>query len=311
LIGDNRSGKSEVLDLYARQTYVSSGEIRLQDQALPCPYKSQEKIGLCLSTNAFWGDLSPRHHLEIYARIKGVPSSLVKQAAQDLIDELDLISYAETKIKRIDDEGIKRKLSVALTVIGAPDLILLDEPTKGMDPIGRKQVWQVLKKLTSKDTKESAILMATNQIGDAELKADRIGIMMNGRLKKKIDLVDKIKMETDFYLKIEGIQQQENDTKFNQLMTNIPRWAKNFEFVNGTAKAGKLTFRVSQQNAKESFSQVFHHLADDLDADDIQDFSFSKKLLSEEYEELLIQRMEQKKSMNQNDVVNLSEMIDI
>jgi len=52
-------------------------------------------------------------------------------------------------------------------------------------------------------------------------------------------------------------------------------------------------------------------LADDLDADDIQDFSFSKKLLSEEYEELLIQRMEQKKSMNQNDVVNLSEMIDI
>jgi len=298
LIGPNRCGRSEILDIYARETFVCSGKILLQDQELPCPSQSLVKIGVCLPTDVFWKDLSLRRHLEIYGRIRGIPSSQIKQAAQDLIDELDLIKYTEIDIRKIEDESVKRKLSVALAVIGAPDLILLDEPTKGLDPVGRKQVWKILKELTRKENKESAILIATNQIEDAELKADRIGIMMNGEL-KKIDLMDKIKREADYYLKIEGIEWQENNTKFNQMKENIPRHGQHFVFVSGRPQEGKLIFRVSQQNAKESFSAVFPYLADDVDKEDIQGFSFSEKLISEEYEDLT-QKMEQQKIMNQN-----------
>jgi len=177
LIGHNRSGKGEILDLYSRETFLSSGKILLQGQELPCPYKSNIKIGLCLPTNPFWENLSVRQHLEIYGRIKGIPSYQVKQAAQDLINDLNLTEYAEIIIEKIKEEVIKRKLSVALAVLGAPDLIVLDEPTKGLDPTDRKRVWRkILKELTRQDNeKVSAILLATNQMEDAELKADRIG----------------------------------------------------------------------------------------------------------------------------------------
>jgi len=312
LIGDNSSGKSELLDLYARETIVSDGKILLQGEELPCPYKSRVKIGVCLSTNTLWNDLSLRQHLEIYARIKGVPSLQVKKAAIDLIAELDLIYYADLQIRRIEEEGIKRKLSLALAVIGAPDLILLDEPTKGLDPIGRKQVWKVLKELTSKNNKESAIIMATNQIRDAELKADRIGIMVNKEL-EKIGLVETIKQDNKVYLKIEGIKQLENDSQFNALRQNIPLKAEHFEFVSvpGDVQEGKITFKVSQQNAKESFSAVFSSLVDDMDREDIKDFSLSEKPLNEEYEDLLKKKMQESRLNNANLPITVSEFNEI
>jgi len=153
---------------------VSSGKILLQGQELPCPpYKSSSvKVGFCLSTNAFWEDLSICQHLEIYARIKGVPSSFIQEAVEEIISSLDLNQYTEIPVKDIKEEAVRRKLSVGLAVLGAPDLLLLDEPTKGMDPAGRDQVWKILKDLVSR---ESTILMATNQMEDAELKADRTG----------------------------------------------------------------------------------------------------------------------------------------
>jgi len=174
LVGNNRGGKSEVLDLYGRETFVSSGSILLQGQELPCPpYKfSTVKIGFCLPTNAFWEDLSAREHLEIYAMVKGIPESMISEAIQEIMAGLDLGQYADISLKDIKEEAVKRKLSVGLAVLGAPELIILDEPTKGMDPTGRNQVWKILKELASQ---ESTILMATNQMEDAELKADRTG----------------------------------------------------------------------------------------------------------------------------------------
>jgi len=174
LVGNNRGGKSETLDLYGRETFVSSGKILLQGEKLPCPpYNfSTVKIGFCLSTNAFWEDLTVFEHIKIYAMIKGISTPVIKEAVWGIINGLDLVQYSEIQIRNIKEEAVKRKLSVGLAVLGIPDLVLLDEPTKGLDPAGRNQVWKILKELIGK---ESTILMATNQMEDAELKADRTG----------------------------------------------------------------------------------------------------------------------------------------
>jgi len=238
LVGHNRGGKSEILDLYGRETFVSSGSILLQGQELPLPYHNSDlKIGFCLPTNALWKGLSVRQHLEIYARIKGVPSSDIQTAAKNLIVALGLEGYAEEATKKIKDQGILRKLSVALAVIGAPDLLILDEPTKGLDPVGRKQVWKILKKMNS------TILMATNQLEDAEEKADRIGIMVKGRL-VKIDPEEKF-----FYLNVTGIKEAKN---YKQLKEKILEAEKTFKFVKpAVMNEEKLTFRVSLLSEKE------------------------------------------------------------
>jgi len=76
------------------------------------------------------------------------------------------------KIRELS-EGTKRKLSVALCVLGAPDLILLDEPTTGVDPIGRNQIWSLLKALVR--NKGCSVIMSTHYMEDAELIADKIG----------------------------------------------------------------------------------------------------------------------------------------
>ncbi len=180
LVGNNRGGKSEALDIYGRETFVSSGKILLQGEKLPCPpYKSSTvKIGFCLSTNVFWEDITVFEHIKIYAMIKGISSLTIKEAVWGIMNALDLVQYAEIRIKEIKEEAVKRKLSVGLAVLGAPGLVLLDEPTKGLDPAGRNQVWKILKELVSKN---STILMATNQMEDAELKADRTG---NNELKR-------------------------------------------------------------------------------------------------------------------------------
>jgi len=291
LIGPNRSGKSEILDLYARETYVSSGTILLQGKELPCPYNdSAIKIGFCLPTNALWKGLSVRQHLEIYARIKGIPSSQIKKAATDLIEALGLGDYAGMATKSIKDKGILRKLSVALAVIGAPDSLILDEPTKGLDSAGRKQVWKILKKM------KSTIFIATNQIEDAEEKADRIGIMMKGRL-VKIDPEEKF-----FYLNVTGIKTPEI---FQQLKENIPEAENEFELVEEDIKEGKLTFKILKKIARANFWKAFRALSDDeLDAGEIQDFSFSEKHLSEDVETLARKIDAKIRENNQEGVLN-------
>ena len=164
ILGPNGAGKSTTFDVLTQKIPITSGYIERLHPSL--------KIGLCNQTNTLWEGLSVIENLNIYACIKGLTNNEANESIEYLLDALSLDQYRKKKVMELS-EGTKRKLNVALCVLGAPDLILLDEPTTGVDPIGRSQIWSLLKALVKK--KECAVIMSTHYMEDAELIADKLG----------------------------------------------------------------------------------------------------------------------------------------
>ena len=118
--------------------------------------------------------------MEFYAIIKGIKKSYIKQLVTFMIVELSLTEFTN-KISGNLSGGNKRKLSVAISMIGNPPIILLDEPSTGMDPEARRFMWSVIHKMSTNGRKSSVIL-TTNSMDEAESLCKRIGIMINGEL---------------------------------------------------------------------------------------------------------------------------------
>ncbi|KAF4375887.1 hypothetical protein F8388_004977 [Cannabis sativa] len=125
-----------------------------------------------------WDALSGLEHLHLFARIKGLPLSSIDSVIEKSLAEVRLTKAAKVRVGSYSG-GMKRRLSVAVALIGDPKLVILDEPTTGMDPIARRHVWDIIKKAK----KGRAIVLTTHSMEEAEILSDRIGIMANGRLR--------------------------------------------------------------------------------------------------------------------------------
>ena len=116
--------------------------------------------------------------MEFYARIKGIKRNLVHQLVTSMIKEMSLSEFTN-KISGRMFGGNKRKFSVAISMIGNPPIILLDEPSTGMDPEARRFMWSVIHKMSTKG-KKSSVIMTTHSMDEAETLCRRMGIMVNG-----------------------------------------------------------------------------------------------------------------------------------
>ncbi|KAE9465926.1 hypothetical protein C3L33_02162, partial [Rhododendron williamsianum] len=126
-------------------------------------------IGYCPQFDALLEFLTVREHLEMYARIKGVPQYQLEDVS------CDKPSFALSG-------GNKRKLSVAIAMIGDPPIVILDEPSTGMDPIAKRFMWEVISRLSTRRGK-SAVILTTHSMNEAQALCTRIGIMVGGRLR--------------------------------------------------------------------------------------------------------------------------------
>ena len=117
-------------------------------------------------------------NLEFYARIKGIRQIYLEKLVNAMIMEMALDEYTK-KIAGKLSGGNKRKLSVAISLLGNPQIVLLDEPSTGMDPEARRFMWSIIHK-TSKKGKKSSVIMTTHSMDEAETLCQRMGIMVNG-----------------------------------------------------------------------------------------------------------------------------------
>ena len=116
--------------------------------------------------------------MEFFARIKGVKIKYLNQLVQAMISEMALDNYTD-KISSNLSGGNRRKLSVAVSLLCNPQIILLDEPSTGMDPEARRFMWSIIHK-TTKFGKKSSVIMTTHSMDEAETLCKRMGIMVNG-----------------------------------------------------------------------------------------------------------------------------------
>jgi len=171
ILGPKGCGKTTAFEAISRMTSISSGTIQIQGQDLS-NINTDYTTGLCLQGNTLWDFMSVEQHFKVHCAIRGLDSYQTQEMIKYLSEVLSLEEHATKQVSQISG-GAKRKLCVALAVIQAPDLILLDEPTTGVDPIGREQIWSLLKRIAQE--KKSSIIISTHYFEDAELVADKLG----------------------------------------------------------------------------------------------------------------------------------------
>jgi ABC-type multidrug transport system ATPase subunit len=136
-------------------------------------------LGVCPQFDVLWDTLTPREHVLFYARLKGVKSSEENAHVMDLLKHVGLDAHADRKLAKELSGGMKRRLSVAIALAGNPLIVFLDEPSTGLDPLSRKQLWDVLAKANKEGDK--CLILTTHSLEEADVLCTRIGIIAEGR----------------------------------------------------------------------------------------------------------------------------------
>ncbi|KAF5734706.1 ABC transporter A family member 2-like [Tripterygium wilfordii] len=181
LLGPNGAGKTTAINCLTGITPVTAGDALIYGYSVRSSVSMsniRRIIGVCPQFDILWDALSGREHLHLFASIKGLPRASIKSVAEKSLAEVRLIEAAKMRAGSYSG-GMKRRLSVAIALIGDPKLVILDEPTTGMDPITRRHVWDIIE-----DAKKGrAIILTTHSMEEADILSDRIGIMAKGRLR--------------------------------------------------------------------------------------------------------------------------------
>ena len=177
LLGSNGAGKTTAVNILSTLLTPDSGSASvfgLDTQTQP--ERVREKISLTGQFAAVDGILTGRENVVLVARLRAVANPT--QVAESLLAQFGLKDAAN---KRVDtySGGMARRLDIAMSLVGTPAVIFLDEPTTGLDPEGRLEVWNTIKKLAGAGT---TILLTTQYLDEAEQLADRIGILHDGRI---------------------------------------------------------------------------------------------------------------------------------
>jgi ABC-2 type transport system ATP-binding protein len=177
LLGSNGAGKTTVVKILSTLLKADAGTASVNGyDVAEKPANVRESISLTGQFAAVDEILSGRENLVLVARLRHVedPGAI----ADDLLERFSLSDAAARKVSTYSG-GMRRRLDIAMSLIGSPEVIFLDEPTTGLDPQGRIEVWQAVRELAEHGT---TVLLTTQYLDEAEQLADRIAILHEGRI---------------------------------------------------------------------------------------------------------------------------------
>ncbi|KAL4432497.1 hypothetical protein ABPG74_013351 [Tetrahymena malaccensis] len=181
-LGVNGAGKTTTMRMLTGEETIGSGDAYIQGCKIPEQIsEAQQYIGYCPQFDALLDNLTAREHLELFAAIKGIPSDQREQAVSEKLDELNLRKF-ENVVARTYSGGNKRKLSVAIAMLGNPPIAFLDEPSTGMDPGNRRFMWNVISDIAA-NKKKTSIILTTHSMEEAEALGTKVGIVIGGNFK--------------------------------------------------------------------------------------------------------------------------------
>jgi lipooligosaccharide transport system ATP-binding protein len=176
-LGPNGAGKSSTMRMIAAVSPVSGGELRIlgMDPAEHGP-AIRARLGVCPQDDTLDNELNVFDNLYVYGRYFGIPRAEVRARADELLDFVQLGEKRNSKVEDLSG-GMKRRLTIARSLINRPDLLLLDEPTTGLDPQARHVLWDRLFRLKQQGV---TLVITTHYMDEAEQLCDRLVVMDRG-----------------------------------------------------------------------------------------------------------------------------------
>jgi lipooligosaccharide transport system ATP-binding protein len=176
-LGPNGAGKSSTMRMIAAVSPVSGGELRIlgMDPAEHGP-AIRSRLGVCPQDDTLDNELNVFDNLYIYGRYFGIPKREVRERAEELLEFVQLTDKRTAKVEGLSG-GMKRRLTIARSLINGPDILLLDEPTTGLDPQARHVLWDRLFRLKQQGV---TLVITTHYMDEAEQLCDRLVVMDRG-----------------------------------------------------------------------------------------------------------------------------------
>lgn len=204
LIGPSGAGKSTVIKTALGMEVADGGVAKVFGETMP-NRQLLANIGYMAQTDALYEDLSGKENMQFFAAMKGLSK---KDTAKEIKHVANVVDLTDDLNKRVSgySGGMMRRLSLAIALIGQPKLLILDEPTVGIDPALRRQVWKELQHIRDEDR---SILITTHVMDEAEL-TDKVALLLDGKV-MAFDKPDVLKMQykvdsiENVFLKAEGV----------------------------------------------------------------------------------------------------------
>ncbi|MCZ6865813.1 MAG: ABC transporter ATP-binding protein [Chloroflexi bacterium] len=181
ILGPNGSGKTTFVRQITTETLPTSGQITVFGvNVVTEPTRAKYMLGVVPQDWILLWDCSVYHTLRIFGKLRGLNPKAAANRARELIDELEMHTFQNRVFATISG-GERQRILLAMASLAQPKLLLLDEPTTGLDPVTRRQVWRWIRQ---KREQGSSVLITTHYMEEAEVLCDRVGIMYRGSIRE-------------------------------------------------------------------------------------------------------------------------------
>ncbi len=188
-LGPNGAGKTTSIKMMVGLLKPTSGQVKIDGQDM----RKLDKgiIGVCPQELVLWDNLTCAESLKLMGDMYQVPKAITEERVKKLLDDLFLTDKADTLVKNLSG-GMKRRLNLALGLVHHPQIVVLDEPSEGLDPQSRRVLWEYIRSL--RDDEGKTVILTTHLMDEADRLSDRVAIIDHGKL-LRLDTPDNLKKE--------------------------------------------------------------------------------------------------------------------
>ena len=263
-LGGNGAGKTTTIKILMSLLYPTSGSAKILGQDIS-DFTMHSRIGYCPENPYFYDYLTPRELLAYFGDLFGIDKTKTKEKAEDLLSKVGLDEKDRSKQLRKFSKGMLQRVGLAQSLINDPEIVFLDEPMSGLDPIGRREVRELIAGLREKGT---TVFMSTHILSDVEALCDEVAILRKGKLAASGKLDDLLvsHAETQVFevtlrgvsagaFHLSGIEKSQISSRAHGVMVRIEDESQIDSLLAEARKQGG--HLVSVQPTKQSLEELF------------------------------------------------------
>ena len=199
LLGPNGAGKTTLLKLLLGICFPTRGNAKIFQKDIN-DYRSHQKIGYLAENHRFPEFLTAQQVLFYYGQMAGVEKTILQKKIPELLKLVNLAEWGKVKIRKYS-KGMMQRMGIAQSLINDPELLFLDEPTDGIDPVGRREIRDILMELREKG---KTIFLNSHLLSEVERVSDEIAILKDGQLKQKGSVQDFISVKDKYQIQVDN-----------------------------------------------------------------------------------------------------------